>query len=246
MKGLKFGVFWIEDGGSEDWFVLAPIPKTVNNQEGKDIAEFLALDFFLSYEGYDTDLECDDFFVIHKQFLNCELVTTIKLSDLPPKYKNQSKKNAADYEDTYWEEEVEGWAKSIMKPSFLKSIGGNDAGNIVNHFLTVGLCPNDGVDLDVYKKGTTQDQVNDFIMAFHKLYNYLFIRSTGYAPFHGQIDLLKKIGFTIIDDGKESNVRTVVFKVFNGEVYSEGGLEANVCEARRIMNIIYNQKPDMN
>ena len=57
----------------------------------------------------------------------------------------------------------------------------------------------------------------------------------GYGCFHAQIDILKEIdGMSIIDDGSESHMRVVAY---NGEIYSEGDLEAQIQDAWKLSGL---------
>lgn len=250
-KSAKFTLYWIYDGIGEDWFVIVPCDYN-DPATGSYMAEW----FYCDYEGLTEVGFVQDTTICYQAM--SDDVMSVPLSKIPKNMKIKMKENFKELEGKMQE------LKELLFDTEMSYIGvfnkktrmmfkkefNNNLDQIMNWCWT-NLDPDENGydDPEFDGKYFIKDVEQDDAFSLYKIMiDWQTIRAiiddgNGYAPVHGQLNLLKNLGFTIIDDGEKTGQRVVVR---NGDMYAEGATESQVRESQRIMNIIHGQQPHLN
>lgn len=252
---VNFTLYWVSDGISEDWFVL--VPCHINDpHSGSYMAEW----FHCEYEGLTDVGSVQDSTICYEA--RADDVLEVPLNKIPNHMREGMKKNyrglkgnLKGLKELFFDPEFNavGIFKQDVRDMFEKELG-NDFDKIMDWCWTNLEPDENGYDDPEFDGKYFVDAVDEYdangvykIMidwsTIQDIIQYGKSGKSGYAPIHGQIELLENLGFTIIDDGDKSGQRVVIY---DGTMYSEGEMESKVQEGRRIMNIIHGQKPDLN
>lgn len=250
-KTPDFTLYWVQDGIQEDWFVIVPC-----NYYDCVTGAYMAEWFHCEYEGL-TELSSVQDSILCYEAMSDDIME-VPFDKIPASMKKDMRKNYKELnsnikglKELFFDPEFE--CISIFKKEIREMFKNkfDDDFNKIMEWCYENLNP----DKDTYNDPEFDgeffiedvDQDNAFslykIMLDWNTITSIIEDGHGYAPVHGQLDLLKNLGFTIIDDGKKTGQRVVVY---DGHMYAEGNMESEIMEARRIMNIVYGQKPDLN
>jgi hypothetical protein len=235
-KTPDFTLYWVSDTINEDWFVIVPC-HVHDTHMGSYMAEW----FHCEYEDLNN-ISAQDSTICYEAM--ADDVMAVPFSMIPATMKKKMKEEFALLngkmqvlkEIFFGEgefEEFENAPIKLFKPKIRKMFEkelNNDFDKIMEWCWT-NLEPDEDNYLDkefdgkYFKSNADYFDALEFYGMMLKWQTIGVILDTGkgYAPVHGQIDLLTNLGFTIIDNGDKSSQRVVVY---NGQMYTEGEMES--------------------
>lgn len=248
IKPTHYALFWVSDGGQEDWFVLVPY----NDKNGKYHEwavscdyDSVAEEFHMSYEGFEIEYaECGFIYA----GCTADYITSIPASIL----------ENTEYRDgiTYLDKSIESFNKFEDRKKYC-----------VNEFIKqLKNCNNEKINeiISKYNNNELYDKIYEIMIEINNEFEYdefwvvddHFIKEfcekhnldvstfregiyygyylngyansvdSGYGTIHAQNDILVQVeGMEQLDDGLESGVRRYKF---GEKIFYEGKMQAEI------------------